>query len=141
MGASLFRENEPRPSRALDCVHRRDGRWEWTLISSSDPSVNGFYLSTHPFLSFGSLHLFLEIAIIKSSYGGALFSQILPVRQYVRAGGACHLFPRWWLDSPACWVVPLRASLFAERLTLPSELTHANNPKSLATKSLLVKES
>lgn len=137
----MLRENEPRPSCALDCVHLGDGRWEWTLISSSDPSVNGFYLPTHPFLSCGSLRLFLEIAVIESSYGGALVSQILPVRQYVCAGGACHLFPCWWLDSPACRVVPLRASLFAERLPLPSELTHANSPKSLDTKSLLVKES
>lgn len=69
-------------------------RWEeWTLISSSDPSVNGFNLSTHPFLSCGNPHLFLEIAIVRNLYGGALVSQILPVRQYVHAGEACHLFP------------------------------------------------
>lgn len=142
MGASLFSENEPRPSHALDCVHLRDGR---NVLSSPavplNPSVYGFYLCTHPFLSCGSPHLFLEIAIIKSFYGGALVSQILPVRQYICAGGACHFFPHWWLDSPACWVVLLRALLFAERLTLPSELTRANSPEGPATKNLPVKES
>jgi len=91
MGASLFSENERRPSHALDCVHLGGGRNGLSSPAVSlNPSVNGFYFSTHPFLSCGSPHLFLEIAVIRSFGGGALVSQMLAVRQYVCAGGACH---------------------------------------------------
>lgn len=111
---------------------------QWSLC---EWLLHGFYLSTCPFLSCGSPHLFLEIPITRSLCGGALISQTPPVRQYIHTGEAHHLFPHQWLDSTACGVVLLWALLSAERPILPSELTHANSPKSLATKSLLVKES
>lgn len=124
MGASLFSENEPRSF----CVPQK---WEeWTLISSSDPSVNVF-TSQCPLLSYCSPHLLLEIAIIKLLWQGPGFLD--SCRQAVRTGEACHLFAHQWLVSAACWIVLLWVVLFAERLTLPSELTEAS-PESLATK-------
>lgn len=132
MGASLFSGKEPRSSCVLHCVHLRNGR-----NGLSSPAVIPlwtFLPLNIPFCLVAALIYSLKLPS-SSFYGRALVSQIVAVKQCVHAGEACHLFAHQWLGSAACWVVLVWAVLFAERPTLPSELTQASSPKSLATKS------
>lgn len=136
MGASLFSENEPRPSCVLDCVHLRNGR-----NGLSFPAVIPLWVLLPLNILFCLVAALIYSLKSPSSsfYGGALVSQTVAVRQYVQEKLVTYVHTSGWALLPAglSWYEP--CSLLEGWLFLQN--WHKLVAQKSSHQKLLVKES